>query len=216
MMIDAIHDRWVQLPESERPRLLLYGESLGSMAGQGAFDWLPDISRMGFSSVLWVGPPNASPLWHGLTVRRDPGTPEVEPRYDDGRTVRFSQGNDAAAIAADTAPPWEGTRVLFLQHASDPIVWWSQDLLFTRPDWLSEPAGRDRTASMRWYPIVTFWQVAADLTNAVSVPGGHGHNYGDFIVDGWAGVAAPDGWSRSDTERIRTALEATEPVGSSK
>ena len=69
---------------------------------------------------------------------------------------------------------------------------------------------------MRWYPIVTFWQVAADLTNAVSVPGGHGHNYGDFIVDGWAGVAAPDGWSRSDTERIRTALEATEPVGSSK
>ncbi|WP_283609586.1 alpha/beta hydrolase [Mycolicibacterium poriferae] len=216
MMIDAIHDRWVQLPESERPRLLLYGESLGSMAGQGAFDWLPDISRMGFSSVLWVGPPNASPLWHGLTVRRDPGTPEVEPRYDDGRTVRFSQGNDAAAIAADTAPPWEGTRVLFLQHASDPIVWWSQDLLFTRPDWLSEPAGRDRTASMRWYPIVTFWQVAADLTNAVSVPGGHGHNYGDFIVDGWAGVAAPEGWSRSDTERIRTALDAAEPVGSSK
>ncbi|MGE2836841.1 alpha/beta hydrolase [Mycobacterium sp. SMC-4] len=206
MMIEAVHQRWAQLPPDRRPRLMLYGESLGSMAGQGAFEWLPDISRMGFSSVLWVGPPNASPLWHGLTVRRDPGTPEVQPRYDNGRTVRFSQGNDAALIAADTQPPWEGTRVLFLQHSSDPIVWWSQDLLFTRPDWLAEPPGRDRTASMRWYPIITFWQVAADMTNAASAPGGHGHNYGDYILDGWVGVAAPPGWTPDDTERIRNVL----------
>lgn len=206
LMIDAVHERWAQLPADRRPRLVLYGESLGSMAGQGAFDWLPDISRMGFSSVLWVGPPNASPLWRGITQRRDPGTPEVEPRYDNGRTVRFSQGTDATQIAVDAAPPWDGTRVMFLQHPSDPIVWWSEDLLFTRPDWLSEPPGRDRTKSMRWYPIITFWQVAADMTNAVSVPGGHGHNYGDFILDGWAGVAPPQGWSRADTERIRGAL----------
>jgi uncharacterized membrane protein len=212
VMINAIHDRWLQLPPDRRPKLVLYGESLGSMAGQGAFGWLPDIARMGFSSVLWVGPPNASPLWRGITARRDPGTPEVQPRYDNGRTVRFSQATDAAEIAGDTTAPWEGTRVLFLQHASDPIVWWSQDLLFNRPDWLKEPPGHDRTASMRWYPIVTFWQVAADMTNASSVPGGHGHNYGGFVLDGWAAVAPPDGWTRDDTERIRIALEKTESV----
>jgi uncharacterized membrane protein len=210
MMIDAIHQRWQQLPPDHRPKLVLYGESLGSMAGQGAFGWLPDISRMGFSSVLWVGPPNASPIWHGLTVRRDPGTPEVQPRYDNGRTVRFSEATNIAEIADDTSTPWEGTRVLFLQHPSDPIVWWSPDLLFTRPDWLNEPPGRDRTASMRWYPIITFWQVAADMTNASTVPGGHGHNYGDLILDGWAAVAPPDGWTRDDTDRIRRALEKTE------
>lgn len=66
LMIDAIHARWEQLQPEHRPELVLYGESLGSMAGQGAFSWLPDISRMGFSSVLWVGPPNASPLRRGL------------------------------------------------------------------------------------------------------------------------------------------------------
>jgi uncharacterized membrane protein len=207
LMIDAIHDRWLALAPDRRPKLVLYGESLGSMGGQGAFGWLPDIAQMGFSSVLWVGPPNASPLWRAITVRRDPGTPEVEPRYDNGRTVRFSEGTNTEEIARDTAQPWEGTRVLFLQHPSDPIVWWSEDLLFNRPDWLREPPGRDRTASMRWYPIVTFWQVAADMTNAVSVPGGHGHNYGDFVLDGWAAVAPPDGWTAEDTERIRVALE---------
>jgi uncharacterized membrane protein len=210
MMIDAIHDRWLQLPPNHRPKLVLYGESLGSMAGQGAFGWLPDIARMGFSSVLWVGPPNASPLWNGITVRRDPGTPEVEPRYDNGRTVRFSQATDTAEIVSDTSAPWEGTRVLFLQHSSDPIVWWSPDLLFARPDWLKEPPGHDRTASMRWYPIITFWQVAADMTNAATVPGGHGHNYGDLVLDGWAAVAPPDGWTPLDTERVRVALERTE------
>jgi uncharacterized membrane protein len=210
MMINAIHDRWLQLPPDRRPKLVLYGESLGSMAGQGAFGWLPDIARMGFSSVLWVGPPDESPLWKAVIDRRDPGTPEVEPRYDNGRTVRFSQATTAEEIRNDTAAPWEGTRVLFLQHPSDPIVWWSQNLLFNRPDWLKEPPGRDRTASMRWYPIVTFWQVAADMTNALSVPGGHGHNYGDFVLDGWVAVAPPEGWTNEDTERIRIALQKTE------
>ena len=210
LMIDTIHDRWLQVPPERRPKLVLYGESLGSMAGQGAFGWLPDIARLGFDSVLWVGPPNASPLWQGLTIRRDPGTPQVEPRYDNGRTVRFSQATDAAEIAGDAAPTWEGTRVLFLQHPSDPIVWWSPDLLFARPDWLKEPPGRDRTASMRWYPIVTFWQVSADMTNAAGVPGGHGHNYGESVLDGWAAVAPPDGWTAEDTERIRVALDKSD------
>lgn len=206
MMIDAIHDRWSKLPPAHRPKLALYGESLGSLAGQGAFGWLPDIAAMDFTSVLWVGPPNESTLWNGLVQRRDPGTREVEPRYDNGRTVRFSQAQSPADIARTAAAPWDGTRVLFLQHASDPIVWWSPKLLFSRQDWLTEPPGADRTASMRWYPIVTFWQVSADMTNASGVPGGHGHNYGDSVLDGWVAVAAPPGWAQADTERVRDAL----------
>ncbi|WP_235892712.1 alpha/beta hydrolase [Mycolicibacterium hodleri] len=207
VLIDAVHDRWSRLPVDRRPKLVLYGESLGSLAGQGAFPWLPDIARMGFSAVLWVGPPNESTLWSGLVQRRDPGTPEFEPRYDDGRTVRFSQAVDSADVAKVTKPEWEGTRVLFLQHPSDPIVWWSPSLLFSRPDWLVEPAGGDRTTSMRWYPIVSFWQVGADMTNAASVPAGHGHNYGDSVLDGWVGVIPPDGWTTADTERVRAALQ---------
>ena len=39
---------------------------------------------------------------------------------------------EIAAVAA--RPRWQGTRVMFLQHASDPVVWWSPDLLFRKPD----------------------------------------------------------------------------------
>lgn len=206
LLVRTVAERWRSLPEQHRPKLVLYGESLGSMAGQAAFDWLPDIAEMGYEAVLWVGPPQASPLWHALLVRRDPGSPAVLPRYDNGRTVRFSQGTVPAEIARIAAPPWEGTRVLFLQHASDPVVWWSPDLLFERPAWLTEPPGPDRTASMRWYPVVTFWQVSADLFHGEQMPPGHGHNYSDTILDGWVAVLPPDGWTPADTERIRTAL----------
>ncbi|HEU4360609.1 MAG TPA: alpha/beta hydrolase [Mycobacterium sp.] len=206
MLIDTIHDRWRGLPAGHRPKLVLYGESLGAMAGQAAFGYLPDIAAMGFDAVLWVGPPQASSLWQALVARRDPGSTAVQPRYDDGRTVRFSQGTDPCEIAGTAAPTWAGTRVLFLQHASDPVVWWSPDLLFSRPDWLTEPPGPDRTASMRWYPVVTFWQVSADLAHGESMPAGHGHNYADTILDGWVAVLPPDGWSPGDTDRIRTAM----------
>jgi uncharacterized membrane protein len=217
-MVEAIHGRWLRLPAADRPRLALYGESLGSMAGQGAFGYLPDVEQTGFSAVLWVGPPNASRLWRALTVRRDPGSPEVQPRYDNGRIVRFAQASDAAEIAAvAAAPPWAQPRVLFLQHASDPVVWLSPDLIFERPDWLREPPGFDRSPSMRWYPIVTFWQVSADMvgsvTKSVGTPTGHGHNYGASQLDGWVAVAAPVGWTDFDTDRIRRSLEKSIAAG---
>ncbi|WP_313673712.1 alpha/beta-hydrolase family protein [Mycolicibacterium sp.] len=217
-MIDAIHRRWLQWPAPNRPKLALFGESLGSMAGQGAFGYLHDVADRNFESVLWVGPPNASKLWKALTVRRDPGTPEVQPRYDNGRTVRFAQASSPAEIAAvASAPPWKGTRVLFLQHASDPVVWWSPDLLFRKPDWLDEPPGFDRSPAMRWYPIVTFWQVSADMagnvTDSAGTPSGHGHNYGESQFDGWVAVAAPPGWTGYDTDRIRRSLEKVIAAG---
>ncbi|GFG72355.1 alpha/beta hydrolase [Mycolicibacter senuensis] len=206
LLVQTIAERWQRLPADHRPKLVLYGESLGAMAGQAAFDWLPDIAELGFDAVLWVGPPQASPLWHALLVRRDPGSTATLPRYDNGRTVRFSQATYPSEIATIAAPPWDGPRVLFLQHASDPVVWWSTDLLFARPDWLTEAPGPDRTASMRWYPVVTFWQVSADLAHGAAMPAGHGHNYSDTILDGWMAVLPQQGWAPEDTERVRAAL----------
>jgi len=202
-LIRAVHDRWLTKPEATRPELYVYGESLGTQAGEGAFDGLADI-RESVDGVLWVGPPNSNPLWQALTERRDPGTPEVQPVYADGLVVRFA---DAAAAIPGVPGPWLEPRVLYIQHPSDPVVWWSTDLIFKRPDWLSEPPGFDRLPSMKWFPFVTFWQVSADLANAAGVPDGHGHNYGTTILDGWVAVTDPDGWTPADTERVRAKLE---------
>ena len=151
------------------------------MAGQGAFGWLPDIARMGFSSVLWVGPPNASPLWQASPCGAIPAPRRSSRATTTAAPCGSPQATDAAEIAARHRRS-RGRAPACCSCSTRPIrsCGGRTDLLFTRPDWLKEPPGRDRTASMRWYPIVTFWQVAADMTNAAAVPGGHGHNYGDF------------------------------------
>lgn len=206
MLFDAVQKRWAQEPPAHRPKLLIYGESLGSYGGQGAFEGLGDIRAAGVTGVLWTGPPNFSSIWNELVANRDRGSPEARPVYDSGFTARFATGPDIDEIAK---PPWQTPRVLFVQHPSDPVTWWSPDLLTGEPDWLRERPVGDRPGAMRWYPIVTFWQVAADLAIATDVPDGHGHNYGISSINGWAAVAAPEGWTAQDTERIRKALVDT-------
>ncbi|MFB8008843.1 alpha/beta hydrolase [Nocardia sp. NPDC056000] len=203
LVVHAVHERWAQLPPDHRPKLLIYGESLGSQGSEAAFTGLDDIRTL-VDGVLWVGPPNSNRLWTQITERRDPGTPEILPIYADGLVVRFG------ATAADLERPdrqWLSPRVVYLQHASDPIVWWSPDLLFTQPDWLKEPRGSDVSKSIRWWPVVTFWQISADLAHAQKVPSGHGHRYGTTVLDGWAVVTQPADWTPDRVERIRQALD---------
>ncbi|MEC3955314.1 alpha/beta hydrolase [Nocardia sp. CDC153] len=205
-MFDAVYRHWSQRPPDHRPKLLVYGESLGSQGSESAFDGLADL-RSKVDGALWVGPPNSNRLWQQFVQRRDAGTREVDPIYADGLVVRF------AATAADLnrpSPDWRKPRIAYLQHPSDPIVWWSSDLIFSQPDWLSEPRGADVSPQMRWWPFVTFWQVVADLTNAQGVSDGHGHRYGSLVLDGWAAIAAPPDWDQDEAERIRTQIELAE------
>ncbi|MVU77546.1 hypothetical protein GPX89_09875 [Nocardia sp. ET3-3] len=207
-LIDGIRQRWARLPEGHRPRLVVFGESLGSQSAESAFGSLAELRRS-VDGALLVGPPNSNRLWRQVEDRRDPGTPEVLPTYAEGLTVRFASGKQDLPVPEQNstlAEVWPDPHVLYLQHPSDPVVWWNPRLLFTRPDWLTEAPGRDRTPAMRWYPIVTFWQVSADLARATSPPPGHGHNYDDALPYAWAAVAAPEGWTATDTDRVAEAL----------
>jgi uncharacterized membrane protein len=56
---------------------------------------------------------------------------------------------------------------------------------------------------MNWIPVVTFLQVAADMAVAVNVPDGHGHRYVKDVVNAWAAVLRPPGWTPEKTERLR-------------
>ncbi|MBF6206940.1 alpha/beta hydrolase [Nocardia asteroides] len=205
-LFDAVYEHWTARPPQARPKLLVYGESLGSQGSEAAFDGLADL-RAKVDGALWVGPPNSNRLWQQFVARRDPGSREVQPLYADGLVVRFA--SDSADLARPSSE-WRAPRIAYLQHASDPIVWWSTDLIFSQPDWLSEPRGSDVSSQMRWWPFVTFWQVAADLTNAQGVTDGHGHRYGTLVLDGWAAIAAPPDWTAARSERIRAEVETAE------
>ncbi|MCL3838221.1 alpha/beta hydrolase [Aeromicrobium duanguangcaii] len=202
-LFDAVYERWSALPADARPRLYLFGESLGSFALETAFSGEADL-RNRTSGGLFVGPPGFNSLFTEFREQRDPGSREIEPVFRDGRTVRFTTDPWSPVIPQDRA--WDGPHLLYLVHASDPITWWSPDLIWDKPDWLSEPRGSDVAAAMRWYPIITFWQTSADMAVAMAVPSGHGHDFVGEHVAGWASVLQPPGWSREDLRRLQQQL----------
>ena len=201
-LFDAVHARWARLPPGHRPRLVVFGESLGSLGSESGFTGLDDVTSRA-DGVLWSGPTNANPLWSVLEKHRDRPSPEVLPIYQGGATVRFvSRPEDLDVPTA----PWGRPRVVYLQNASDPVTWWSTDLLWRRPDWLAERPGRDVLPAMRWFPVVTFLQVTADLALAYGAPPGHGHRFHPAAVAAWAAIDAPPGWTASDTGRLTALL----------
>jgi uncharacterized membrane protein len=206
-LFDAVYDRWSKLSPPDRPRLFVFGLSLGSFGGETAFSGEYDL-RNRTAGALLAGPPNFNTLYREFTDHRDAGSHEVEPVYKGGRTVRFT--NDVVAGVPPASAAWNGTRVLYLQHPSDPIVWWSPRLIWDRPDWLGEPHGRDVLGAMVWIPVVTFWQVTIDLPMAAGVPDGHGHTYTREFVDGWAEVLRTPGLSPDKAERLREIVTPKE------
>ncbi|MGY1695627.1 alpha/beta hydrolase [Geodermatophilus sp. SYSU D00814] len=201
-LFDAVYGAWAQLPPDDRPELYVFGESLGTFGGEAAFSGLADVENR-TDGVVWAGPPNVNELWRGLVADREEGSPEWLPVYEEGRTVRFA---DEAPDLGAPEGPWEDPRVVYLQNASDPIVWWSPRLLSERPDWLRGERGPDVSDDVVWLPFVTFWQVTADLVFSTGVPDGHGHKYQADYVDAWAQVAQPPGWTDADTDRLRSLV----------
>lgn len=202
-LFEAVTRRLEQRPTEERPRFLLYGESLGSFGLEAIFDDLADV-RSRSDGALWVGPPRSNPIWASLMADRRPDSPVWRPVYQDGSKVRF--GADGAALSS-VESTWEAPRVAYLQHASDPITWLSLDLLFRRPRWLEEPRGPDVSRYMPYIPVVTFWQMAVDLAMGTNAPIGHGHKFGPAQAEAWALIVPPPGWTPDDTRRLRTILE---------
>ncbi len=202
-LIAAVEDRLEREPAATRPRLVVYGQSLGAFGAEAAFTGLDDITRR-TDGVLWVGPFSDSRLWRQFTTQRNPGSPIWQPVYQDGATVRF--GGDRQSLLAPTAP-WHRPHVVYLQHASDPITWWSPAMLVQRPAWLEEPRGPDVSEHLRYYPIATCLRVAIDVMVGLGVPPGHGHRYGVAQAEAWTLIIPPDDWAEQDTQRLITVMK---------
>ena len=204
----AVRQRWAELPAGQRPRLMVYGESLGSRGAESAFRDVGDLIGSTDAALL-VGPTSANPLWRAEVAAREPGSPVWLPVQSGGRVVFADKPDDLPA-------PGEGRRpdLVYLQNSSDPVTWWSPSLLWQQPGWLQGPRGPDVSPAMRWYPVVTFWQVAVDLVSAGGdIPSGHGHRYGPEIAQAMATLLAPDGWDAADTARLRTLVMDPEITG---
>jgi uncharacterized membrane protein len=204
-LFGAVYRYWTTLPTGERPRLYLHGLSLGAMNSEKSAE-LFEILADPIHGALWSGPPFASRHWKRITRARNPGSPQWLPEFRDGGFVRFMNQN------GPTVPPsasWGPMRIVYLQYASDAIVFFDYDDFYRRPDWMAAPRGPDVSPELGWYPVVTMLQIALDMAFATTTPMGYGHVYApEHYVNAWLEVADFNDWSPEAIAVLKKELGA--------
>lgn len=199
-LFHEVYGYWTTLPKDRRPKLYLYGLSLGAMNSERSNE-LFEVLGDPYQGALWSGPPFSSSIWRSITDRRDEGSPFWLPRFRDGSYVRFTSQENALAIPG---AQWGPMRVVYLQYASDSVTFFDPLSLYRQPEWMNLPRGPDVSPSLRWYPVVSFLQSLVDLATATEAPIGHGHVYApQHYIDAWVEVTSVEGWSAADIERLK-------------
>ncbi|MEH7829898.1 alpha/beta hydrolase [Gemmobacter denitrificans] len=201
----AVYGHWTALPKDRRPRLFLFGLSLGALNSDLAVD-VYDIMGDPFHGALWAGPPFASRTWNVVVENRVPETPVWRPRYSDGRMFRFTtQDNFLGEGSAD----WGPLRIAYLQYPSDPIVFFEPGRVIAPPRIFTASRPADISPGLHWIPVVSYLQMALDMATAAGTPRGFGHVYAasDYL-DAWVALLEPKGWTPAGIEQLRARLVA--------
>ncbi|MFN0129388.1 MAG: alpha/beta hydrolase [Verrucomicrobiales bacterium] len=202
LMFATIYGHWRSLPKTDRPRLFLSGLSLGSLNSDLSFT-LYDIIDDPFSGALWSGPPFRHETWVHAKTHRDAGSSAWLPQFRNGNVIRFMNHHDSAP----QSDGWGSFRIIFLQYPSDPITFFNPQSAWRQPDWMDLPRGPDVSPELRWFPVVTMLQVAADMMVGTA-PAGFGHEYApaDYL-EAWRALSDPPDWSESESARLRDHLK---------
>ena len=123
-------------------------------------------------------------------------------------TIRF--GNEGADFLAERGD-WGPMRVAFIQHPSDPIVFFSFASLYRTPDWMIGERGHGVTPELGWYPVATMLQLGMDMALGLSAPVGYGHKYSaaDY-TDAWVALTEPTGWDDARMAALKQRLSNEE------
>ena len=205
-LYEAVHERWVQLPEDSRPKLVVFGESLGSYGAEDPFvgNDAASLTSMadGASAMLYTGPTAGNTIWKQFTDDREEGSPVWRPVFDGGTTVQF------ANRPTDLEPPdpWQEPRILYVHHPSG-----SRRELELVVD-LAQATVDEGTVGVRhhphvsWFPFVSGLQEVSDLVAGFGAPSGYGHNYDVDFASAWAAIVPPEGWTTADTQRLQAHI----------
>ena len=201
-LFSGIYEHWKNLPADSRPELYLHGLSLGALGSEAAAD-LFKLFDDPINGAVWSGPPFPSSNWKNLTRMRSPESPAWRPVFREGTMVRF-MGQYNSSQETDYAP-WGRMRFIYLQYASDPMTFFDPSIFFKQPEWLQGDRGPDVSPYLKWYPVVTFIQLALDLPMSINVPDGFGHNYAaEDYINAWLSVSEPDHWSPDQLATLKS------------
>ena len=197
LVLEGIAKRIEQLPVGRRPRVVLFGESLGANVAldvsvdRGAkVAGIPEFDRLGVSAGLYFGVPFRTRFWRdwqSQPTRLDP----------EGRVVLVSEPDEVTASQTARSP-----HVLVVHH-DDPVNKFAYSMVVKQPWWLGPPLQRPpmvpRETAFR--PITSFVIGLVDLKNGMqSKPGTFVRRGHDYRIDCRSGVQAAFGFTASPSQ----------------
>ena len=208
LLLWGVTQRLAGLPPERRPRVLVFGESMGAWTSSDVimFQGIKGFDHYGIDRALWVGMPWLA-KWSRSGMTRGSSTLVPE-----GTVGVFDHHDQLAALDDDQR---SRLRAVVVSHDNDPIAVLGPDLLVQRPPWLADgQRGRGVPHTMRWQPLGTFLQTGMDAMNAMLLTPGEfasfGHDYrGDmaaFVRDAYGLPEATD----EQLEQIEQVLRSLE------
>jgi uncharacterized membrane protein len=171
----GVRERLRGLPEDKRPKILVFGESLGSWSSSDVVmhQGIAGFDHYGIDHALWFGLVGLA-KWSKTGMRQ--GSSDLVPP---GTVEAFDNFGEYEKLSTEER---KKLRAVIVDHDNDPIAQMSFRWAVKRPPWLDgEARGRNVPEGMQWYPLITFVQIMVDAMNAMrTVPGqfkSFGHDY---------------------------------------
>ena len=196
LLVDAISERIRRMPVDARPKVVLFGESLGAWTSQDAFldQGTRGLVDAGIDYAIWIGTPHFS-RWKEQILRDE---------RVDVASESIGLFNDIGEWEATPAEQRERMRYVMITHHNDGVARFGPGLSIQAPEWLGDPKRRWREIpkGMRWMPMTTFFQVLVDMKNSANVVPGvfaaTGHDYRADLLPFFRAVLGHQGHRRSD------------------
>lgn len=175
LLFDALAARLGALDPERRPKVMLFGESLGAWASQDAFvDCGTDgLIAAGIDYAIWIGTPHFS-KWKEQVLS------DNRSDVDNSLVGVFSCIEEWEQLSAEER---ETLRFVMITHRNDGVALFGPQLAIQAPEWLERNRSRPAEVpqGMAWSPTTTFFQVLVDMKNSATVVPGvlaaKGHDY---------------------------------------
>ena len=178
--LHALKWRLAAIPEDRRPKLHVFGESLGAQTAEDVFaeEGTEGLHRAGIDRGLFLGTPAATKFrqrWLSDPAAMDP----------DGEVVEVANHAEFMALPPEAR---DRAKYFLLTHHNDAMPKFWFPLAVQAPSWMGpadtrEPGVPKETA---WRPYVTFLITFMDVKNAMHVVPGqfvaNGHDYRGSLV----------------------------------
>ncbi|MCZ7529753.1 MAG: alpha/beta-hydrolase family protein [Acidimicrobiia bacterium] len=131
----GVAQRLRERPPERRPKVLVFGESLGAWASSDVimYQGIEGFDHYGIDRALWIGLPGLA-KWSRNGM--ESGSSELVP---EGTVGVFDRHEQLAALGDEERAR---LRAVILSHDNDPIAAIAPELLVQRPDWLAGERGR--------------------------------------------------------------------------